>query len=118
MYDYGKYMKKQQEPLPWRSMAPESLKRREFSTESDVWLYGITLWEIFSLGNNHLKILLVFDNDQHIYINIIYTGDTPYMGFTWNQNFVDRIREGLRPDRPSYANLKMYENILVFYLKL
>ena len=36
--------------LPVRWMAPESLKYTEFSSATDVWAYGVTIWEIYTLG--------------------------------------------------------------------
>lgn len=35
-------------PVPW--MAPESLEAKSWSEKSDVWSFGITLWELFSYG--------------------------------------------------------------------
>lgn len=35
-------------PYPW--CAPESLRFRQFSNLSDVYMFGVTLWEMFSFG--------------------------------------------------------------------
>ncbi|XP_063057191.1 megakaryocyte-associated tyrosine-protein kinase [Engraulis encrasicolus] len=36
--------------LPVKWTAPEVLRKEKFSTRSDVWSYGIFLWEMFSFG--------------------------------------------------------------------
>lgn len=36
--------------LPIRWMAPEALQYHIFSIETDVWAFGIVMWEIVTLG--------------------------------------------------------------------
>ena len=36
--------------LPWKWVAPEAAIFKRFNQASDVWAFGITLWEIFTFG--------------------------------------------------------------------
>ncbi|OXA52829.1 Vascular endothelial growth factor receptor 3 [Folsomia candida] len=88
LYEYANYVKKQQAPLPWRWMAIESLCDMEFSHKSDVWAFGITLFEVFSLG------------------------EIPYPGTNWTEDFVRKLRQGNRPPKPDLADDAIY-NMLI-----
>ena len=37
-------------PVKWT--APEAVMKKKFDTKSDVWAFGITMWEIFSCGTS------------------------------------------------------------------
>jgi serine/threonine protein kinase len=44
------YRKTDATPLPVRWMAPESLEDGTFSTATDVWAFGVVVWEILSFA--------------------------------------------------------------------
>ncbi len=83
LYNYGQYVKSQQEPLPWKWMAPEALRLNTFDEKTDVWAYGVTLWEIYSLGC------------------------IPFSGISWDANFAAMLEGGLRMPKPQYEEKQM-----------
>lgn len=41
-------------PLKW--YAPECINYHKFSSKSDVWSFGVTMWEAFSYGGKPYKV--------------------------------------------------------------
>ncbi|XP_070688060.1 mast/stem cell growth factor receptor kita isoform X2 [Pempheris klunzingeri] len=78
------YVVKGNARLPVKWMSPESIFECVYTFESDVWSYGILLWEIFSLGNS------------------------PYPGMPVDAKFYKLIKEGYRMDAPEFAPSEMY----------
>ena len=68
-------------PIKW--MAIEALRDGVYSTQSDVWSFGVVMWEIFSLGQ------------------------VPYPTVEVNQNFVELLQNGKRLEKPPYATNEM-----------
>ncbi|XP_030612627.1 receptor-type tyrosine-protein kinase FLT3-like isoform X2 [Archocentrus centrarchus] len=70
--------------LPVKWMAPESIFEGMYTMKSDVWAYGILLWEIFSLGV------------------------TPYPGIKVDHMFYSMIERGFKMECPYYASETVY----------
>uniref|UniRef100_A0A8C6UG30 Platelet-derived growth factor receptor alpha n=1 Tax=Neogobius melanostomus TaxID=47308 RepID=A0A8C6UG30_9GOBI len=84
MHD-NNYVSKGSTFLPVKWMAPESIFDNLYTTLSDVWSYGILLWEIFSLGG------------------------TPYPGMVVDSSFYNKIKSGYRMSKPEHAPHDVYE---------
>ena len=54
------YVKKTKGRLPLKWMAIESITAREFTTASDVWAFGVTLWEIGTIGKHFVLNCVVY----------------------------------------------------------
>ncbi|GBP47045.1 Focal adhesion kinase 1 [Eumeta japonica] len=50
MVDDKQYYKASRGKLPIKWMAPESINFRRFTSASDVWMFGVCMWEILMLG--------------------------------------------------------------------
>ncbi|XP_012229228.2 vascular endothelial growth factor receptor 1-like isoform X1 [Linepithema humile] len=87
MYKDGNYKKKGDGPLPIKWMAIESMKDYIFSTQSDVWSFGIMLWEFFTLA------------------------ETPYPGIEVEKLY-QKLIEGYRMEQPEYAFREVYDIML------
>ncbi|XP_041914988.1 fibroblast growth factor receptor 1b isoform X3 [Alosa sapidissima] len=79
--DYYKKTTNGRLPVKW--MAPEALFDRIYTHQSDVWSFGVLLWEIFTLGGS------------------------PYPGVPVEELF-KLLKEGHRMDRPSACPQELY----------
>ncbi|XP_065882310.1 fibroblast growth factor receptor 2-like [Dysidea avara] len=50
LYDDPVYVKSEDGQLPIRWMAIEAILERKYSVQSDVWSFGIVIWEMFTFG--------------------------------------------------------------------
>nr|XP_034797312.2 non-receptor tyrosine-protein kinase TNK1 isoform X1 [Pan paniscus] len=79
----GRYVMGGPRPIPYAWCAPESLRHGAFSSASDVWMFGVTLWEMFSGGEEP------------------WAGVPPYL-------ILQRLEERARLPRPPLCSRALY----------
>uniref|UniRef100_A0A8C1XIM1 Vascular endothelial growth factor receptor 3 n=1 Tax=Cyprinus carpio TaxID=7962 RepID=A0A8C1XIM1_CYPCA len=79
IYKDPDYVRKGNARLPLKWMAPESIFDKVYTSQSDVWSFGVLLWEIFSLGAS------------------------PYPGIQIDEDFCKRLKDGTRMRAPDNA---------------
>ncbi|KAA8590076.1 hypothetical protein FQN60_014010 [Etheostoma spectabile] len=77
------YLASQKGRLPVKWMAPEALFDRVYTHQSDVWSFGVLMWEIFTLGGS------------------------PYPGIPVEELF-KLLKEGHRMDKPGNCTNELY----------
>uniref|UniRef100_A0A674PMF5 receptor protein-tyrosine kinase n=1 Tax=Takifugu rubripes TaxID=31033 RepID=A0A674PMF5_TAKRU len=78
------YVVKGNARLPVKWMAPESIFDCVYTVQSDVWSYGILLWEIFSLGKS------------------------PYPSMAVDSRFYKMVKRGYQMSQPDFALPEIY----------
>nr|XP_025043987.1 non-receptor tyrosine-protein kinase TNK1 isoform X2 [Pelodiscus sinensis] len=79
-----RYIMSAHRKIPFAWCAPESLRSGAFSHASDVWMFGVTLWEMFSYC------------------------EEPWMGLSGRQIMLKVEREGARLERPEDCPRGLY----------
>ncbi|KAK6305691.1 hypothetical protein J4Q44_G00244710 [Coregonus suidteri] len=78
------YVVKGNARLPVKWMAPESIFDCVYTVQSDIWSYGILLWEVFSLGKS------------------------PYPNVVVDTRFYKMIKDGCHMSQPDFAPPEIY----------
>ena len=82
------YVMNEQKKVPFAWCAPESLKSRKFSHASDCWMFGVTLWEMFTYG------------------------EEPWVGLNGTQILQKIDQEAERLAKPDHCPTEIYQLIL------
>lgn len=78
-------------------LAPESLRRQIYNQRTDVWSFGVTCWEILTLGNSPYK-------------------DLGLRQDRLSRELANRLEQGYRLPQPANCSQELYEELLNCWL--
>ncbi|XP_043274472.1 proto-oncogene tyrosine-protein kinase receptor Ret [Venturia canescens] len=84
VYEDDAYLKRSKGRVPVKWMAPESLADHVYTSKSDVWSFGVLLWELVTLGAS------------------------PYPGVDVH-NLYNLLKAGYRMERPANCSTQLYK---------
>ncbi|XP_076105095.1 uncharacterized protein LOC143073433 [Mytilus galloprovincialis] len=87
IYERNLYQPTSARKLPYKWMALEAIFDQVFTIKSDIWSFGIVLWEIVTLGGS------------------------PYPGIP-NKDLFNLLKEGYRMEKPENCSLEVYQMML------
>ena len=81
---YGDYYKaKSSRPMPFEWMAIESIERGRYDTKTDVWSFGVLVWELLT------------------------NGSVPYINID-NDKLLNKLKNGYRLEKPNNCPDEIY----------
>ncbi|KAM6948603.1 activated CDC42 kinase 1-like [Aplochiton taeniatus] len=92
-HNHEHYVMQEHRKVPFAWCAPESLKTRTFSHATDTWMFGVTLWEMFTHGQE------------------------PWLGLNGSQILHKVDKEGERLPKPEDCPLDIYNVMLQCWAK-
>ncbi|XP_057313363.1 uncharacterized protein LOC130654766 [Hydractinia symbiolongicarpus] len=81
------YQKEDEGLLPIKWMAPEAILYQKYTSKSDVWSFGVLLWEIYTLGSS------------------------PYPAIK-NSELMKYLRDGSRMEKPEHCATELHDIML------
>lgn len=92
VYEEKVYHAKRNRKLPLKWMSVEAIFDQTFTTQSDVWAFGVLLWELVTLGG------------------------TPYPTVN-NRELLRLLKNGYRMEKPDICNNEMYDMMVECWLE-